>query len=693
MTISSTIRKAGPFIGNGSTSVFPFAFKVFLASDVLVIQTVDGVEATKVLNTDYSVGLNADQSVTPGGVIYMAVAPAVGATLTLTSQVPETQGVDLKNAGGFYPEVLNNALDRAVILIQQLREQVGRALRAPVSTPDGITLEIPAPEANKLLGWNADANALVNVEQASGGGGSGPIFPTAVANKLIGWNALGTALVNTDPISPGPTFPTAVGDKLIGWNPAGTALVNKDPAAGGVVPADLASITDAAKGSALTGYFRSFTGWVGRTVSSKLNENPTVLDFGAVGDGIVNDTLAFQNAAAAFPNSKIGVPGSRTYKLTANVSAYWEIEAGCTFNSLTPQIKQRGFFTTGVGGANIHRVFDRLFVGKANDCDGKQSGGVTGWISTMSAGIYAYLATTATVFVTCDSPGGGVAISGIARDNGTGLSPGVANIGVSGFAYQDTVGSTGNVWALYGTALRVAGGGSSSFGMELDIANLGTTVPLFPNNMFPTGLTSAAWLCSGGETTAAGLGAICKTASVALGIISNDPAFVANFDKGIVFHNRSINGCDGSTGTGVAIAFAKGHAMTWYNNSSELTSAITSSVSTAAGGHTIEFSDTGLRVAEASGAQGTLFKVPVVSNASNYLQVLAGTTGNSPVLQAAGADANLDVLIATKGTGVLRVNYGSFAAANPANFSAQRCLPIKDGNDIVWYTAVSTIPW
>ena len=34
MTISSEVRKAGPYDGNDVTTSFPFSFKVFAASDV-----------------------------------------------------------------------------------------------------------------------------------------------------------------------------------------------------------------------------------------------------------------------------------------------------------------------------------------------------------------------------------------------------------------------------------------------------------------------------------------------------------------------------------------------------------------------------------------------------------------------------------------------------------------------------------
>ena len=36
MTISTELRKAGPFTGNGVTTAFPFSFKVFAATDVTV---------------------------------------------------------------------------------------------------------------------------------------------------------------------------------------------------------------------------------------------------------------------------------------------------------------------------------------------------------------------------------------------------------------------------------------------------------------------------------------------------------------------------------------------------------------------------------------------------------------------------------------------------------------------------------
>ncbi|KAH1282125.1 hypothetical protein KXX11_003928, partial [Aspergillus fumigatus] len=83
MSIASTTRKAGPFTGNSVTTAFPFNFKVFAASDLLVVQTdLSAVETTLTLTTNYTVSLNANQDSNPGGTINMNVAPPTGYLLT-----------------------------------------------------------------------------------------------------------------------------------------------------------------------------------------------------------------------------------------------------------------------------------------------------------------------------------------------------------------------------------------------------------------------------------------------------------------------------------------------------------------------------------------------------------------------------------------------------------------------------------
>ena len=146
MAINSEVRKAGPFTGNDTTTVFPFTFKVFTADQVGVVLTnSSGNERYAVQGTEYTVTLNPDQNTSPGGLVQIPAPLATGDLLTITSHVPYLQHMDLTNHGGFYPAVLNAAMDRATIQIQQLNEQVGRAVKTPVSsgsTPEALVNEL-----------------------------------------------------------------------------------------------------------------------------------------------------------------------------------------------------------------------------------------------------------------------------------------------------------------------------------------------------------------------------------------------------------------------------------------------------------------------------------------------------------------------------------------------------------------------
>ena len=134
MSIQSSNRVAGPYLGNNSTTLFPFSFKVFSTDEVRVVLTdADDADSDLDFGTDYTVSLNSDQDANPGGTITVAAAPTGDEKLTITSKLANLQPETLTNQGGFYPKVIEYALDRLTILVQQVDEKANRSLQVPIS--------------------------------------------------------------------------------------------------------------------------------------------------------------------------------------------------------------------------------------------------------------------------------------------------------------------------------------------------------------------------------------------------------------------------------------------------------------------------------------------------------------------------------------------------------------------------------
>jgi hypothetical protein len=196
VTVPTTDRKAGPYTANGVQEDFDFDFRVFVDSDVVVIFTPDdtGIEQTLELNTDYTVELNDDQDENPGGGISTVALGLPFAydegTIVLTSALPETQGTELPGGGNWNPRVIENALDKLTILIQQALERIGRGMRHPISDADAIgELPTAANRASKVLAFDADGNPIAQVNVPTSG-----VAATAFAETLLDDDDAETAL-------------------------------------------------------------------------------------------------------------------------------------------------------------------------------------------------------------------------------------------------------------------------------------------------------------------------------------------------------------------------------------------------------------------------------------------------------------------------------------------------------------------
>lgn len=270
MTIPSTTRRAGPYLGTGALVSYPFSFKVFDKTDVRV-EVADLTGSTTLLELDSSllVTVNTDQENSPGGTVQYAiggVASALpsGRTLTIIGAHPYAQGTALPDGGNYRAEDVEAALDALGVQIQQVVEILDRAIKLPADSTETSTLPSPAALASKILGFDADGRLTV-VAPADG---------TATALALL-----------------------------------------------------LASFSMTSQGAGLVGYNSSLT-YPANTVGAALNASSSgvisVRQFGAVGDGATNDAPAFADAIASGA-ARIFVPAG-TYYLDGEVAIPSSIE-------------------------------------------------------------------------------------------------------------------------------------------------------------------------------------------------------------------------------------------------------------------------------------------------------------------------------------------------------------------------------
>lgn len=166
MSVQNITRRAGPYVGTGLVSAYTFAFKVFRSEDVKVVRSAssdaNAQDEALTLDTDYTVKLNANQDEKAGGTVTLASPLAEGLRLSILSAITPDQQMVLTNHDGMLPTTLNDSADKAIALIQELKEAVGRTLRVPASsdkTPEDLTEE--------LLSAQNDARKYADAAQQS----------------------------------------------------------------------------------------------------------------------------------------------------------------------------------------------------------------------------------------------------------------------------------------------------------------------------------------------------------------------------------------------------------------------------------------------------------------------------------------------------------------------------------------------
>ena len=319
MTMSSAVSKV-TLNGDGVQTSWPFAFKVWKAADLEI--SITNAEGVTTVVSNWSASL-AGQG---GTVTYPTSGSPLpsGHKITIARSMDFLQDVDLVSGTRWDPEVVETALDIACAERQQLKEKLARAVTVDIAsgtTPEALRDSIFSARDTAV---SSAASALDSAERAE------------IASSTVAYyNHEGTLLTGEDTISLPWAYDTEVGVEVFlgGVKQAESSLTFTDAytvtldapvaadtpfevVASSGARSDLSNTLAGSGGSSLVGFLQDGTGASARTVQAKLRDVVSVKDFGAVGDGVTDDTAAIQ--AALDKSLNVFIP-SGIYKITDTI--------------------------------------------------------------------------------------------------------------------------------------------------------------------------------------------------------------------------------------------------------------------------------------------------------------------------------------------------------------------------------------
>ena len=171
MTISSTTVK-NSYSGNGTLDTFNYTFKIFANTDIqVIIRDANATETVKTLTTHYTVTGAGSGS---GGTVVFTSGniPTNTETVVLRRALPQTQSIDYIANDAFPAESHEEGLDRSMMAIQQLQEEVDRSLKlSRTNTMNTTEFTVGTTDrAGKVLGFDNSGELSVTTEIGSNKG-------------------------------------------------------------------------------------------------------------------------------------------------------------------------------------------------------------------------------------------------------------------------------------------------------------------------------------------------------------------------------------------------------------------------------------------------------------------------------------------------------------------------------------------
>jgi hypothetical protein len=137
---------------NTGVGPYAFTFEILNQTDIAVYRG----STLLTLTTDYSVTINLNGT----GSVTLVTAGTGNITIVGAKNIQRT--TDFTTGGDLFANTLNDELDNQTIFVQQVAETADRALKAPVTDPTDVAMELPTKQdrANKYLGFDALGNPV-----------------------------------------------------------------------------------------------------------------------------------------------------------------------------------------------------------------------------------------------------------------------------------------------------------------------------------------------------------------------------------------------------------------------------------------------------------------------------------------------------------------------------------------------------
>ena len=172
MTLTTTASSV-TYQGNGTATVFPFAFLISDPTQIQVVLT-DSTQTPPVVTTlassQYTVmgiGSASGGNITCTDPVSGA-AIITGKSLTIARIVPLIQDTSFINQGGFYPDVLEGALDYLTMECQQLSAGLAQAVTVPLGTsPVNYLAQIQTAANTAVAAQSTAATQSVNAANSA----------------------------------------------------------------------------------------------------------------------------------------------------------------------------------------------------------------------------------------------------------------------------------------------------------------------------------------------------------------------------------------------------------------------------------------------------------------------------------------------------------------------------------------------